>query len=124
MSVSATSFSKTNQPARRGKRGLSKVTLAQAAFKKLGYSPIECQILIAMQLMVQIEEDSVKEKNVDKDLDTLIKVNAKLIEFETPRPAAELDVDITTDGEALVAKPLSSVEILTVQKVMEKRLLG
>lgn len=125
MATSGTSFSATNQPAKRGKRGKSKITLAQAAFARLGYSPIECQTLIAMQLKERIIEKDSKRLNFDDDLDMLIKVNSKLIEFETPRPASELDVDITTDGEALVpAKPLNSVELLAVAQVMEQRLLG
>lgn len=125
MAESGTSFSKVYQPARKGKRGPSKKTLAQAAFARLGYSPIECQILIAMQLMTKIEKDDKAKLNVDKDVETLIKVNAKLIEFESARPAAELDLDITTDGEALITmKPLSSVELLVAQHAMEQKYLG
>ena len=117
---SSTSFKPGNKAQTKKTRGLGKKTLAQQAFTKAGYSPVEAQTALAAQLLKLIESG----KATAAQYQLFVKVNTDLLAYESSKAASVIEStsDITSGGEALAeTRPLSIVELAQAREQLLRK---
>lgn len=114
----STSFSKTNQPATRG-RGKAKATQARQAFHSLGYSPVKTMVAMTQLYMDMIEKNedwdgkTIKWEQKEKWIDKVMTAAEKLLPYEFAKATPEQAFDELPSGNetpTIESPPTKTIE--------------